>query len=272
MSATALIPLPRAEARRRQTARYVWRVAVIVLALALWHVFSLSSLGRSGQVPSPIEAVSRLAELMTTATFWGAVGNTFVSFALGLGLSVIVGVPLGLVIGSNRRLEVSTRLVVDFLRTIPAIAFLPIALLVFGVDRDTVLFLIFLSAVWPILVQATYAAAQIDPVLKQVRRAFHLTWWQYIRFQFAPSALPFLTTGLRIAAIICLLTAISAEFLGGIPGIGQQLQNALVVSQTVTLYAYVLTCGILGILLNTALLLLQRKLIAWHPSIRGGGR
>jgi ABC-type nitrate/sulfonate/bicarbonate transport system permease component len=214
----------------------------------------------------------RRRELWGTAVYWNAVATTMTSWGLGLLVSVIVGVPLGLIIGSNAKIEVSVRLIVDFLRTIPSIAFLPLALLMFGVDLRTPVILIFLAAVWPLLIQSTYAASQIDPVLKQVRRSFHLSWWQYIRFQFAPSALPFITTGLRIAATICLLTAIAVELLSGAPGVGSQLQGALIVSQSATLYAYVLTAGVLGILINVLLVWLQRVLIWWHPSVRGDAR
>jgi ABC-type nitrate/sulfonate/bicarbonate transport system permease component len=274
MSSTTTIVLRTLKQRPtgNQGRRIALRVAVVIAALLVWHLFSLTALGRSGDVPSPIVAFERLFELWGTAVYWNAVATTMTSWGLGLLVSVIVGVPLGLIIGSNAKIEVSVRLIVDFLRTIPSIAFLPLALLMFGVDLRTPVILIFLAAVWPLLIQSTYAASQIDPVLKQVRRSFHLSWWQYIRFQFAPSALPFITTGLRIAATICLLTAIAVELLSGAPGVGSQLQGALIVSQSATLYAYVLTAGVLGILINVLLVWLQRVLIWWHPSVRGDAR
>lgn len=268
----ATLTLSNASRHRQEATRYVWRVVAIAAAVALWHVFSLTPLGQQGQVPSPFTAVGRLFEMWLTGAYWGAVGSTLLSFAIGLFLSIIIGVPLGLLIGSSKRVTQSTQVLIDFVRTIPAIALLPISLLVFGVDKDTSIFLIFMSAVWPLIIQASYAAAQIDPALKQVKASFHLSWWLYLRFQFLPSALPFISTGLRIAAVICLLTAISAEFLGGIPGIGQQLQAGLASSQPPTVYAWVLTAGLLGVLLNVGLLYLQRMMLSWHPSVRGDSR
>lgn len=252
--------------------RYGWRVVAVVGAFVLWHVFALTPLGRAGDVPTPIATFTRLFELFATGAYWSALGSTLSSWGLGLLISFIIGVPLGLIVGSNAKVEVSVRFVVDFLRTIPSIAFLPLALLLFGVSIQTPVLLIFLSAVWPLLIQSTYAALEIDPALKQVRRSFHLTWGEYMRFQFLPSALPFVTTGLRVAATICLLTAVSVELLSGAPGLGSQLQASLVVSQTTTLYAYVLTAGVLGVLVNVILLFLQRVVIWWHPSVRGDSR
>lgn len=271
MTVSILLP----QMRRRRPAglrRYALRVLAIAVILVLWHLFALTAMGRSGDVPTPLAAVTKLVQLMSTGAYWGAVGSTLTSWTLGLGLSLIVGVPLGLIIGTNRRVEMSARLLVDFLRTIPAIAFLPLVLLLFGVDRMTPVLLIFYAAVWPLLIQSTYAASQIDPALKQVRRSFHLTWWQYVVYEFVPSALPFITTGLRVAATICLLTAMSVELLSGAPGVGAKLQESMVISQSEALYAYVLTAGILGILVNVLLLWLQRALIWWHPSVRGDAR
>lgn len=270
---TLTIPRRRVGTRTpRALKRYGLRLIAVVAAVLLWQVLAMSDLGRIGDVPTPFEALSKLVELAGSAGYWSAVGVTMLSWLVGLLVSIAIGVPVGLLIGTNRRAEMSTRLVVDFLRTIPAIAFLPLALLIFGTSLQTPIALIFFAAVWPLLIQSTYAALEIDPVLKQVRRSFHLSWWQYIRYGFAPSSLPFITTGLRIAATICLLTAISVELLSGAPGVGAELQKSMVVSQTASLYAYVLTAGVLGVLVNVVLLWVQRLLLWWHPSVRGDAR
>lgn len=258
--------------RRLDVVRHLPRLVVVVAVFLFWHVFALTSLGQMGEVPTPVQTLARLAELFGAGSYWSAIGSTLLSWAIGLSLSFLVGVPLGLIIGSYKKAEASSRLVIDFLRTIPAIAFLPLALLLFGVGIETPVLLIFLSAVWALLIQATYAAAEIDPVLKQVSRSFHLSRLEYVTFQFAPASLPFITTGLRVAATICLLTAVSVEFLSGAPGIGTELQSALIVSQTPVMYAYVITAGILGVLINTVMLAIQRALMWWHPSVRSKKR
>lgn len=131
---------------------------------------------------------------------------------MGLGLSALIGVPAGLLIGSSLRATQSTRWIVDFFRSIPTIALLPLVLLLFGATSRMEITMIALSAVWPLLIQSVYAAKQVEPLHKWVFRVFRIsTVW-------VPSVALVVFTGLRLAATMALLMTISAEYLGGAPG------------------------------------------------------
>ncbi|GAA2741516.1 ABC transporter permease [Terrabacter aerolatus] len=263
--------MTRPEAKGSRTrARLARQVAAIVLAIGVWHLFAIGP-GRAADVPTPGATLRTGLEMARTADYWTAIGNTLLTANLGLLLSVVVGVPLGLFNGASRKVALSSQFVVDFGRTIPGVAILPLVLLLFGGTRVMALILVMFGAVWPMLVQATYAVQQVPPQLRQVGEAFHLTLRDRIRTVYLPSAMPFLTTGLRIAATISLLLAISAEFLGGTDGIGRNLFNALTVNNPDEMFVYAFTASLLGVALNLVLLAAQRRILWWHPSQRERG-
>ena len=243
------------------------RIAALALALLAWHLFAVGG-GTKVEFPTPVQTLQTFVEQVQLGDFWRAVGNTLLSANLGLLISVIVGVPLGLFIGSSRPTDKSTTLLVDFGRFIPSVAVLPVALLMYGGTRKMELAIIVFGAIWPLLVQSTYAVQQVSPQAKSVARAFHLNRLSVIKDIYVPSATPFLFTGLRIAATISLLLAISAEFLGGAPGLGKNLADALMVNESRLVFTYAITSALMGIALNTILVWVQQKVLWWHPSVR----
>lgn len=276
-TAPAGAPTPR---RPRRTSGTSWRgrstslglkLAAIAAALLLWHWFALNRGGAAG-VPTPARLVETAADIVVTADYWQALGSTLLSAVIGFSLSVLIGVPLGLLNGSSRTMERSTTFVIDFGRTIPGVAILPVVLLLYGSTRSMVLILVVFSALWPILVQSTYAAQQLSPQVRQVARSYRLTFADRVRFIYVPSAMPFIMTGLRISATISLLITISSEFLGGAEGIGQRLFNTLTVDDTDRMFVWVVTAALLGVLLNALLSAAQRRVLWWHPSQREESR
>lgn len=261
---------PKKGPKRERSARsrsIALRAGAIIAALVVWCVFAKTA-GSSANVPTPAHLVQVLADLVVTQEYWSAVGNTLLSALIGFAISVVLGVPLGLINGTVRPVGRSTSFLIDFGRTVPGVAVLPIVLLLYGSTRTMVLVLVVFSALWPILIQSTYAAQQLSPQIRQVATSYRLDTWTRIRTVYVPSALPFIMTGLRISATISLLIAISSEFLGGASGLGSRLFNTLIVDDTAKMFAYVVTAALLGVLLNVILSLVQARLLWWHPSQR----
>ncbi|MBT3153838.1 ABC transporter permease subunit [Streptomyces sp. CHD11] len=250
--------------------RLVNRLLAILVAVAVWHVFARGPGAASG-FPTPGESLGSAADLAGTGAYWSSIATSVETALLGLALAVLVGLPTGLLIGANEHARRSTQLVLDFGRTVPAIALLPLFLLLFGATRDLGLVLILVSAVWPVIIQTSYAVGEISPQLRRVGRAYHLSRWHRLRYLIAPSMLPFVFAGLRIAATLSLLMAISSEFLGGSDGLGYLLLQAMQINDTHRAFVYSFTAAILGLVLNLVFVLLQRRVLWWHPSVRKGG-
>lgn len=243
------------------------RLGALVVVLAVWTWFS-RTIGADADFPTPVETVDKFRDLVATSAYWNAVRETLVTAVIGFAISAAIGIPVGMLIGMSRKAQLSTQFLVDFGRTIPVIALLPLAILVLHLGRSMALFLIVFGAVWPLLVQATYAVAQISPQSRQVVKAFRISAVDRMRYVYGPAMMPFLTTGLRIAASISLLIAVTASYLGRVPGLGVEMRDSGETDPHAT-FVYMITCGVLGVLLNFGLVALQKRVLWWHPSQRG---
>jgi ABC-type nitrate/sulfonate/bicarbonate transport system permease component len=260
-------PSPSAAARReiiagrlrggRDRARMLLaQLAVLAAAVAVWWLVSLRV--GADSVPTPAQTSRALLTLCGTGAFWTALLDTSVTWAIGITVCSVVGIPLGLFVGSNRFASRSTRFVFDFMRTIPPVALVPLALLVIS------------GAIWPLLIQSVYAAQQQEALLSDVAGSLRLTRRSRFVHIFWPSSLPFVMSGLRVTATICLLLTVSGELLGGAPGIGTQIQLALNAVDTPRMYADVIAAAFLGVAVNVVIGVLRARVLRWHPSMRGG--
>jgi ABC-type nitrate/sulfonate/bicarbonate transport system permease component len=242
------------------------QLAVIGLTVTVW--WYVSAVTPTGIVPSPAHTFSELAVLLRTGALWTAVGQTAITWLIGIAVCTAVGIPVGLAIGASRLATDSTRLAIDFVRNIPPVALVPVGLLLWGPNRSMVLLLVFSGTIWPILIQSIYASRQTDPQLRDVARVFHLgrRWW--LTHIFLPGVAPFVMTGLRVAATICLLLTLTGELFGGAPGVGTQIQNAQVGNNNPQMYAYVVIAALLGLLVNSLIWAAQWRLLRWHPSFQ----
>jgi ABC-type nitrate/sulfonate/bicarbonate transport system permease component len=242
------------------------QLAVIAVAVSIWWYVSTAAAAES--VPSPARTFSELAQLLGTRALWTAVGQTATTWLIGIAVCAAVGIPVGLLIGASRLVTDSTRLTIDFVRNIPPVALVPLGLLLWGPTRNMVLLLVISGTIWPIVIQSIYASRQTEPQLRDVARVFQLgrRWW--LTHIFLPGVTPFVMTGLRVAATICLLLTITGELFGGAPGVGTQIQNAQVGNDNPQMYAYVIMAALLGLLVNSMIWLAQRRLLRWHPSFR----
>lgn len=254
---------------RRGRTGLIAKIIAIIIALAIWQFAAAGPLVGPGMLPSPIEVLQALLGLWTTGSYWQALGTTLRTWALGLGLCAVIGIPTGLLLGASKRATQSSRWVIDFLRSIPTIALLPLVLLLFGPTLGMELSLIVLAATWPLLIQSMYAVKQVEPLLKWVVRVFRISTVERLRFLWAPSVSLFVSTGMRLAATIGLLMTVSAEYIGGAPGIGLELSHMEQTLRRPEVFAYAITAGILGLLINAVVVAFQRRLLWWHPTVRG---
>lgn len=248
-----------------------WWVKLLTIlgVLLAWQLIAMSPLGEGGSLPSPVDVFLALVDQMQTSSYWVAIGRTLSAWALGLAVCSVIGIPLGLLIGVSLRATQSTRWVIDFFRTIPTIALLPLVLLLYGTTMRMEITMIVLSAVWPLLIQSMYAVKQVEPLLKWVVRVFRLSAADKLRYLWVPSVSLFVSTGMRLAAIMALLMTIAAEYIGGAPGLGAELYAMEQSFRRPEVFAYTVTAGVIGLLINSLVVLAQRRLLWWHPVIRG---
>jgi ABC-type nitrate/sulfonate/bicarbonate transport system permease component len=237
-------------------------------------VVALEAMPRIGLVsqrylPPFSEIVNALAAEAARLEFWYALYETLRGWAIGFAVAVVAGVVLGVVIGSIGLLRAATSSTIEFLRPIPSVALIPLAVLMFGTDIRSKLLLVIYASFWQVLIQVLYGVQDVDPVARDTAYSYRFGAWARVRYVVWPTALPYVMTGVRLAAAVALVLAITGELVIGSPGLGKQIALAQSGGALATMYALVVVTGLIGITVNLGARLLERRVLAWHPSIRG---
>jgi ABC-type nitrate/sulfonate/bicarbonate transport system permease component len=243
-------------------------VAGFLAFLALWEVLPAAGVLPARYFPALHEVLGAMLHNLGSQGFWLAVSHTTQAWFIGLAIAFVAAVLVGLVLGSIPVLWRYTESTIEFLRPIPSVALIPLAVLVFGIDVKSALLLIVYAAFWQILIQILYGVKDVDPVALDTARVYGLKRWSRIRYVSWPTALPYAITGFRLGASVALVLAVTAELVIGNPGIGHEValaQSGLAIPE---MYSLVITAGIMGVLVNVLARMIERKALAWHQSTR----
>ncbi|MEV0591936.1 ABC transporter permease [Nonomuraea cavernae] len=219
-------------------------------------------------LPPASEILGTLGAELTTAALWIALGETLRGWAAGLAIAFVLAVVAGVVIGIVPGLRAATNSTVEFLRPIPSVALVPLATLLFGPSLGSTLMLVVYASFWQVLIQVLYGVAAVDSVADDTARSYGLSAWSRVRHLVWPTALPYVMTGLRLAAAVAFILAVTAELVIGSPGLGLEIQVAQSSGAVATVYALIVVAGLVGIGVNSAVRLLERRILAWHPAVR----
>jgi ABC-type nitrate/sulfonate/bicarbonate transport system permease component len=270
MTTTTADAAPAARRRRRASVP----PAVLGLAGLAGLVLVLELLPRTGLVdarflPPFSEMVSALATQAGQPAFWDSLLATLRGWAIGLTVAVVAGIVLGILVGSVPALRAATSSTIEFLRPIPSVALIPLAVLLFGTDMRSTLLLVVYASFWQVLLQVLYGVQDVDPVARETARSYRFSSWTQVRTVTWPTALPYVMTGFRLAAAVALILEITGELIIGSPGLGRQIAVAQSSGAVPTMYALVIVTGIIGVVVNLIARAGERRVLRWHPSIRG---
>jgi NitT/TauT family transport system permease protein len=198
--------------------KYFWPLLVALVLLAVWHY---SVLWTATKVfPSPLAVEKGLAGLAQKHVLWADIGDSLRRVAVGFGAAVIIGVPLGLVLGWYPALNQVLNPTVQILRPISPIAWIPVAIVFFGIGDRAAIFLIFLSAFFPILVACVSGVSNVPAIFRRAGRNFGLSPAQLLSRVVFPAALPQILVGLRIALGVAWLVVVAGEMIAVDSGLG----------------------------------------------------
>ncbi|MFI5622248.1 ABC transporter permease [Nocardioides sp. NPDC051685] len=209
-----------------------------------------------------------LADLVVTVEFWVALGQTLRGWAIGLAIACGAAILVGLLIGTVGIARTMTASTIEFLRPIPSVALIPLAVVLYGSQMQATLILVVYASFWQMLVQVLYGTQDVDPVARDTARSFRFSAVRRIRSVLWPTALPYVMTGFRLAAAVALVLEVSGELIIGSPGLGNRLAVAQSSGAVDKLYAIVIVTGILGVTVNLGARWIERRTMRWHPSQR----
>ncbi|MGQ0837031.1 ABC transporter permease [Actinokineospora sp.] len=232
---------------------------------------------RTDLVPSfylrpPSVVLPTMVRLLGDETFLRAALATVLATVIAVAIAIAIAVPSGLVLGSVPAVRRAVMVVIEFLRPIPSVALIPLALLLVGTGPDTKITLAVYGALWPILFNTMYALDELDPLHVETARVFGTGRTRVLTRVALPSAAPFVLTGVRLSFAIALAVAISTElFAGGTKGIGTfVLEASSGGSQMDQVLAATVLAGLIGYAANAGLERLHARLFAWNAP-RGDG-
>ena len=243
--------------------------AGLAVFLALGEAVPRLGLVKEAYFPPTSRIASALWDEITDGAFWSALGDTVTGWAIGLAIAVGAGVVVGVLLSVVPYLREATASTIEFLRPIPSVALIPLAVLLYGTELKSVLLLVVYASFWQVLIQTLYGAQDVDPVAEETARSYGLGAWARVRHVLWPTALPYVMTGVRLAAAVALILAITAELVIGAPGLGQQIAVAQTSQAVPELYALIVVTGLLGLLINVGARTVERRALAWHQSVRG---
>lgn len=254
----------RARQGRGPAARIVLALIFPVLVFAAWEI-----LARQGVLPA--DSFSRVSIIVPAAIAALADGSmlertweTLSAALLGWGIAAAIGIPLGLVLGLARPLERLMAVTIEVMRPVPSAALIPIALLIFGFSIELGASVTAFSCVWPILIVTIAAVRGIDPRLIEVGRALGFGKLRRLFLFALPAALPGIAVGLRVAFGIAIVVTVTVEIAANPRGLGYAMITAQQSLRVETMFAYLLWLGLVGWLINVAMVRTERVLLRWY--------
>ena len=247
--------------------------AGILAFVTLWELSSRLGLVNPAYLPPFSDVALTVLDVVAgeqyRAQFWSALGSTLLGWSVGLVIALVAGIVVGVAIGSNRWVRDITHSTIEFLRPIPSVGLIPIAIVVFGVRPAATIAIVVWACFWVVLIHVIYGVADIDPVGDATARSYGLGFFARARFVVWPTVLPYLMTGLRLSGTIALVVAVTIEIVVQAPGLGQMIAQYQSAGNAPVVYALALLAGVLGLVINLALGRLERTVLVWHPSVRG---
>ncbi|MBW8795237.1 MAG: ABC transporter permease [Streptomyces sp.] len=237
--------------------------------LALGEAVPRLSLVKADYFPPTSRIARALGTELVDGAFWSALGDTLTGWAVGLAVAVGAGIVAGVVLSVVPHLRAATASTIEFLRPIPSVALIPLAVLLYGTELRSVLLLVVYASFWQVLIQVMYGVQDVDPVAEETARSYGLGTWARVRHLLWPTALPYVMTGVRLAAAVALILTITAELVIGAPGLGQQIAVAQASQAVPDMYALIVVTGLLGLVINVGARSVERRALAWHQSVRG---
>ncbi len=219
------------------------------------------------QLPSPLKVLQALWDLLREGEIAQHASVSTLRMLLALTLSMAVAVPLGFVMGLSRRAEELIDPLVEILRPISGIAWLPLALFIFGVGDTLPVFIMFYVGFFPILLNTVAGVRQTDARLLAAARTMGVGRLALLVHVLVPSALPTIMVGIRLAFAASWAAIVAAELIGSPSGLGFAIEWYRQLLMTPKVFAFILAIGVVGYVCDLGLRALQRRLTPWAESM-----
>jgi NitT/TauT family transport system permease protein len=276
---TTAAPKPRKQVRQPEwmlalktsAARWVVRVVALLAGLAFWHHASATSLKfyvRFDNVPGPLQVGQALLEHLREPTFYLHIAASLERIAISYSLAAVIGILLGLLMGRSQIIRDIIFPYIELLRPIPAVAWIPLAILLLPTEEGSIIFITFLGALFPIILNTMHGVEQTPEVLVRAARSLGASQLLIFRHVILPGSLPSICAGLAIGMGVSWFSLLAGEIISGQYGIGYFTWNAYSVINYPDIVVGMFAIGILGTSTTYLVQLLTRPALTWQRKAR----
>lgn len=241
----------------------------VVVFLVAWQAGSTVGLLPKEFLPGPIDVGHALASYVTSSRFVGDLATTAEEFAIGYGVSLLLGIPAGLILGWYRHLRMMADPLINVFYSMPRFAFIPLVIIWFGVGISSKVAIVVLEAAFGMVITIMRGVMSIDSDTTTMAHSFNASAWQLIRTVALPGSVPYILTGLRLGTSYAIVGVVVAEFVEAQQGLGVSMLLAGNLGHVATVMAILLLFAALGLVLRFLLGTLERRFGAWRLASHG---
>lgn len=256
------------QVRTRATSLFQY-VMLPVAIVALWEALCRANLIRVIALPAPSTVAVTLWGLCASGELFVHIGASLLRVLEGFAGAAVLGLGLGVAVGISVTFARITDLIIQILRPIPPIAWIPLAILWFGIGEMSKVYIIFLGAFFPIIIGVIEGIRQTDNRYVEVAAVLEASRWKLVRKVVLPGALPTIITGLRIGLGNAWVCVVAAELIAAERGVGYIIVDGREMSRPDLVIAGMISIGIIGKLMDVALKRLERVLVPWRTQYGG---
>jgi ABC-type nitrate/sulfonate/bicarbonate transport system permease component len=257
-------------AERRPWPRWAITLASVVCALVLWEILGRHINPIFGSYPSAIAVA--FWQLLRSGQLWTALAQSLQPFFVGYGLAIVIGMPLGLVIGRFRTMEAAFGIYVTAGYAMPLVALVPLLILWLGLGFKVKVAVVFLMSVFPIVINTWLGVTAVPKTLIEVGKSFVAPDAVILRRIILPATLPYIMAGVRLAVGRAVVGMVIAEFFTTISGLGAVIINSANNFDTATMFVPILILMVMAVGLNALIGWVEHKVAPWQAEIAGRDR
>lgn len=248
--------------------RIASRALVILLPwlalVVLWYGVRASGLVQPALVPTPGEVVTRFWSLLWGGRLGMDIIMSTQRVVVGVTLGIALAVPVGFILGWNRRVGSFIDPLINFFRALPPIALIPLVIVYFGIGEPAKVVILFYASFFAGVIVMYEGIAQISPIFVRVARTLGATDAEIFRKVIVPMAVPHVLTALRVALGVAWATLVASELIAAQQGLGAIIQDAAAFFQLDIIYVGIICIGFIALLMDLGLRAVTRRLVSWQ--------
>ena len=245
---------------RRRGVPLLLNAVSIGFGIALWWMLAAAGLN----LPTPPEVVSKAGTLLSDGTLEKDIAASLRRVVIGFALGTALAIPVGFLMGWYGIVRSLVEPWVQFFRTIPPLAIIPLAIVLMGIGETPKIFVIFLAAFLVCVISTFQGVVDVDRTLINAARVLGARDFGIFVRVVVPASTPFILVGMRVGLGSSWATLVAAEIIAAQQGLGYRMQNAQMYYDLPTIFVGIISIGILGLVMDRMLLMAERKLTGWQ--------